>query len=229
VTDRGLAVVGTDTGVGKTVVTAALVAGLRERGHEARGVKPVQTGYPPDDDADVVAATAGTDDAATCLDRLEPPLAPRVAAEQEGRTLEYDRIRSACRRELAAAPIGVLEGVGGLRVPLAGDREVIDLVADCDVPALVVARSDLGTLNHTTLTVAALRCRDVPVAGVVCNEYAGASVAERTNPAELERLTDCPVCTVPPVDGDDDAAVARGVADHLSLAVFPPAIAAAWR
>ncbi|MEA5388661.1 dethiobiotin synthase [Haloarculaceae archaeon H-GB11] len=170
-TGPALAVVGTDTGVGKTVVTAGLTGWLREAGLDARAVKPVQTGHPPDDDAAVVARTCGTDDAATCGPRLEPPLAPRVAAEREGVALSYEELLSNCERALGDAEVGLLEGVGGLRVLLAGEQEVLDLVADLGVPALVVARSDLGTLNHTALSVAALRERDVPVCGIVLNEY----------------------------------------------------------
>ncbi|WP_246982417.1 dethiobiotin synthase [Halorientalis marina] len=215
------AVVGTDTGVGKTVVTAGLVARLREAGVDARGIKPAQTGYPPDDDAGFVADACGTDAAATCLHRLEPPLAPQVAAEQSGTTLDYDAILSACRAALDATAVGVVEGIGGLRVPLADDTEVIDLVADLDVPAVVVARSGLGTLNHTALTVDALRRRDVPVAGIVLNEYTGASVAERTNPAVLKRMTGVSVHELPERDLEEPSAAVELVQDHLPPSILP--------
>jgi len=215
------AVVGTDTGVGKTVVTAGLVGWLREAGVAARGIKPAQTGYPPDDDAGFVAAACGADDAATCLERLEPPLAPAVAADREGVDLSYEAIREGCERELADPPVGVVEGIGGLRVPLADDREVVDLVADLDVPALVVARSGLGTLNHTALTVEALERRDCRVPGVVLNEYEGATVAERTNPAVLREMTDRPVWTLPPLSIDDPREAVVGLREHLPVDVFP--------
>ncbi|EMA55033.1 dethiobiotin synthase [Halococcus salifodinae DSM 8989] len=116
-TRETFAVVGTDTGVGKTIVTSGLVGWLREEGVAARAVKPVQTGYPPDDDTEFVAEACGTDDAAICIERLEPPLAPRVAAEQVGAELSYAAIREGCERALAASEVGVLEGVGGVRVP----------------------------------------------------------------------------------------------------------------
>jgi len=215
------AVVGTDTGVGKTVVTAGLVGWLRAAGVDARAVKPAQTGYPPDDDAGFVAEACGTDDAATCLERLEPPLAPAVAADREGVDLSYDAIRDGCERELADASVGVVEGIGGLRVPLADGREVVDLVADLGVPAVVVARSGLGTLNHTALTVEALERRGCAVEGVVLDEYEGASVAERTNPDVLADMTDHPVWTLPPlaIDGPRDAVA--GVREQLPVDVFP--------
>jgi dethiobiotin synthetase len=211
----GFAVVGTDTGVGKTVVTAGLVGALRNDGVDARAIKPCQTGYPPDDDAGFVAEACGTEDAGTCLRRLEPPLAPAVAARRTGTPLSYDSILEDCRTALSETECGVVEGIGGLRVPLADGQEVIDLVADLGLPALVVARSGLGTLNHTTLTVEALRRRDVPVRGVVLNEYAGDSVAERTNPGVLESMNGCRIATVPPLDLSDPAAAVDAVEDHL--------------
>ena len=219
-----LAVVGTDTGVGKTVVTAGLTGWLREEGFDARAVKPAQTGYPPDDDAAYVAAACSDDDAAICLERLEPPLAPRVAAEREGVDLSYEAIREGCERALDAADVGIVEGIGGLRVPLAGEREVIDLVADLDCAAVLVARSGLGTLNHTALSVDALRRRGVDVRAVVLNQYEGASVAERTNPDEMERMTDVAVHTVPPLALDEPVDAVAGIREYLPATVLPAGV-----
>lgn len=213
-----IAIVGTDTGVGKTVVTAGLTRWLREEGIDARAIKPAQTGHPPDDDAGFVAEACDDDDAATCLRYLEPPLAPRVAAAETGETLTYESILADCRKAIDATPVALVEGIGGLRVPLADDEEVIDLVADCTPAAIVVTRSGLGTLNQTALSVEALQRRGVTVRGIVCNEYAGATVAERTNPAELERMTGRPVETVPPLSGSEPRTLAEGVRDALSPA-----------
>jgi dethiobiotin synthetase len=215
------AVVGTGTGVGKTVVTAGLVGRLREAGLDARAIKPCQTGYPPDDDAAYVADACGDENAATCLRRLEPALAPAVAAEQSDATVSYDGILSGCRDAIADAAVGVVEGIGGLRVPLADGREVVDLVADLELPTLVVARSGLGTLNHTTLTVEALRRRDVPVAGIVLNEYAGETTAERTNPDVLEEMTGLPVETIPPLSLAEPSDAVTGVREHLPDSFVP--------
>ncbi|MGN8213397.1 dethiobiotin synthase [Halococcus sp. PRR34] len=220
-TRETFAVVGTDTGVGKTIVTSGLVGWLREEGVAARAVKPVQTGYPPDDDTEFVAEACGTDDAAICIERLEPPLAPRVAAEQVGAELSYAAIREGCERALAASEVGVLEGVGGVRVPLADGREVIDLVADLGLRAVVVARSGLGTLNHTALTVDALAARGVETHAVVLNEYAGETIAERTNQAELECMTGVPVHTLPSFDLATPKDAVSGVREGLPADVFP--------
>ncbi|NHN41187.1 dethiobiotin synthase [Halorubellus sp. JP-L1] len=217
-----LAVVGTGTGVGKTVVTAGLTGWLRESGVDALAVKPCQTGHPPDDDAAFVRVACGDDDAAVCPRHLEPALAPRVAADREDVALSYEVVRDEAASALATADVGVLEGIGGVRVPLAGDAEVLDLVADLADVAVVVARSGLGTLNHTALTVDALHDADVPVTGVVLNDYAGDTVAERTNPRELERMTDLSVHALPALAVDDDpAAAVRGVREHLPATVVP--------
>lgn len=220
---RNFAVVGTDTGVGKTVVTAGLVGWLRNGGRDARAVKPCQTGYPPDDDAGYVADACDDSAGATCLRRLEPALAPAVAARQADETLRYGAILDGCREALAETEVGVVEGIGGLRVPLADGNEVVDLVADLAVPAVVVARSGLGTLNHTALTVEALRRRGVTVHGIVFNEYQAATVAERTNPGVLTTMTDCPVWTLPALDVDQPERVPPALAAELPASVFPSA------
>lgn len=216
------AVVGTDTGVGKTLVTAGLVGWLREAGVDARAVKPCQTGHPPDDDAGVVQAVCDDPAAATCLRHLEPPLAPAVAAAETDTSLDYDELLAGCVEALEAAAVGVVEGIGGLRVPLADGMEVLDLVADLDVPALVVARSGLGTLNHSALTVDALRSRGVRVHGVVLNEYEGANTAERTNPEVLAEMVEPPVWTLPSVPDPPEGAVGA-VREHLPAAAAPGA------
>jgi len=216
----GVFVVGTDTGVGKTVVTAGLTGWLRQRGRDAVGIKPCQTGHPPDDDAAFVAEACGDEAAATCGRRLEPALAPAVAAEVAGVDLSYEAIRQGVEDAMADADPPVVEGIGGLRVPLADGREVIDLVSDLGLPVLVVARSGLGTLNHTGLTVDALQARGVPVHGIVLNEYEGASVAERTNPEVLERMTDLPVWTVPSLDLSEPTVAVDGVSEALPESVL---------
>ncbi|MFC6976308.1 dethiobiotin synthase [Halomicroarcula sp. GCM10025709] len=212
---EALFVVGTDTGVGKTVLTAGVTGWLRRHGHDALAVKPCQTGYPPDDDAAVVAEACGTEAASTCLRRLEPALAPAVAADIADASLSYEAIESGVAEAVAGSETAVVEGIGGLRVPLADGREVLDLVADLGYPTLVVARSGLGTLNHTGLTVDALREHGVPVVGVVLNEYEGATTAARTNPDVLERMTDCPVWTLPPLDLADPTTAVDAVGDSL--------------
>lgn len=211
-----VSIIGTDTGVGKTIITAAVVGALREAGCDIRAVKPVQTGYPPDDDAAVIGSVCGDSEAATCLRYLEAPLAPAVAADRAGVDLSYVTLRQETADALEETDVGIVEGIGGLRVPLADGREVVDLVADLGCAAVVVARSGLGTLNHTALTLEALSRRDVPVLAVVLNEYEDATTAERSNPDVLRSMTDAPVLTMPTVDHTDLVATAR---EQLALII----------
>ncbi|AFZ73384.1 dethiobiotin synthase [Natronobacterium gregoryi] len=220
----GVFVAGTGTGVGKTVVTAGLTGWLRSEGVAAHAIKPAQTGAPEDDDAGTVADVCDEPTASTCLRRLEPPLAPRVAASVTDESLSYDDIVAGCRSLAADETVTIVEGIGGVRVPLADGYEVLDLAADLGFPAIVVARSGLGTLNHTALTVAALENRGLSVAGIVLNEYEGETLAERTNPAELERMTATRVATVPPLEVDDGGAVVDGVRQNVPSSLLPVAL-----
>ena len=163
---RGLFVTGTDTGVGKTVVSAAL---LLRYGQESplRYWKPIQTGAPPDDDtAEVRRLAAGA--GAGVIDggvRLPDPVSPHLAAARAGQTIELD--------PLVARPASepdvrwIIEGAGGLLVPINRFALMADLVGRLGLAVVVVARSTLGTINHTLLTLEALRARSLAVAGVV--------------------------------------------------------------
>ena len=151
---KGVFVVGTDTGIGKTTWCRSLCA----RHPEAVYWKPVQTGCPPDDDTATVGAARSLPGV-----RLRAPLSPHLAAALEGRTLSL---------ELLLAPLGgfdgtlVAEGAGGLLVPLAPGLLQVDLVAAVGLPVVVVAFDRLGTINHTLLTLEALRRRGIAVRGV---------------------------------------------------------------
>ncbi|WP_330632068.1 dethiobiotin synthase [Halocatena halophila] len=197
-----VAVLGTDTGVGKTIITAGLVGALRREGYDARAVKPAQTGYPPDDDAGTVAKICNESTAAHCCRYLDEPLAPAIAADRSDRQLSFDALFADVTDALDSAAIGVLEGVGGVRVPVTAESELLDLVSALECPAIVVSRPALGTLNHTALTVEALQRRAIPVLGVVLNQFTGDTVAERTNPDALGSMIECPISTFPSVEQD---------------------------
>jgi dethiobiotin synthase len=161
---HGLFVTGTDTNIGKTVLAAALM-------HRYRGVtqvrywKPVQTGSPEDDDTAVARELGGCTDA-EILDkgiRLPRPLSPHLAAELSGMTIDM----AAMIDMMPACKGCIVEGAGGVLVPLNQRELMIDLIRALDIVAVVMARSALGTINHTLLTLEALRSRNIPVAGVV--------------------------------------------------------------
>lgn len=212
--DRGVFVVGTDTDIGKTVVAGGVVRALRRRGVDARPHKPVESGGR--DDAFFLADAADSSPDKVCPAFLDEPLAPKVAAERAGRELDEDAIRPPRDGYV------VSEGVGGLRVPLTPDLSLADLVADASLPAVVVARPSLGTLNHTALTIDALRQRDVPVLGVVINRFPDSpDVAERTNPSEIERVNDVPTRRLPELDDVTPEDAADAVEDAGVLGLLP--------
>jgi dethiobiotin synthetase len=199
---RDLLVTGTDTGVGKTMIAAALVTALRARGLRALGFKPAETGVGPDGrtDSDVLAHASGEQNAlALPLLRLSEPLAPAVAAERAGITLDPDDIEDRIRRLRQAGYALVVEGSGGVMVPLSWDYTVLDLAQACDLDAVVVARAGLGTLNHVAMTVMMLRSHQIPIRGIVLNGRSAApDLAESTNPASLSRmLRDLRILEVP--------------------------------
>jgi dethiobiotin synthetase len=214
-----LVVTGTDTGVGKTVVTAALVVAARRHGSVVV-VKPVQTGLADDDvepaDLDEVRRLAGEVDVVELV-RLPDPLAPDSAARLRGTTIPSVSEHTSLVRELSARYDTVLvEGAGGLLVRLdTSGGTLLDLAAelatDLDVRVLVVVRAGLGTLNHTELTVAALRARGLEPAGLVIGSWpAEPGLAEECNRDDLARVTGVPlVGALPAGAGSLDAAQFR--------------------
>lgn len=204
---EGVFVVGTDTEIGKTVIAGGIARALCDNGEDVRAVKPVESGGR--DDACFHAEATGVDPDDVCPYFLDEPLSPNVAARRSGTTLDYEKMLSTTRQD----GYTVVEGVGGLRVPItqSGD-ELVDLVEDAALPTVVVARPSLGTLNHTALTVEALRSRDVPVVGVVLNRFPDEpGVAESTNPDEVERMNNVPVRKVPELDGPTPELAAEAV------------------
>jgi dethiobiotin synthetase len=180
-------VTGTDTGVGKTYVTAALAAACLASGRRVAVLKAVQTG--DDDDAAWIAARVPGIAVGTAL-RYGAATAPSVAARLEDAPEPSLEPILAAARELRASSDGLLvEGSGGLLVPL-NDRETFaDLALALGLPLVIVARPGLGTLNHTALTVAVAHSLGLAVAGViVCGTSAEPDVAERTNLIELRRI-----------------------------------------
>jgi dethiobiotin synthase len=179
---RGVFVTGTDTGVGKTWIAGGLVRRLRAAGVDAVPMKPVQTGARLDGtgrlaapDLDEVLAAAGLaiaegleDDHAPYL--FEPACSPHLAARLAGRIIELERIEAAAARLCAHHAAVVVEGAGGVLVPLGPASTMLDLAARLALPAVVVARAGVGTLNHVLLTLDALRRAGVAIAGVVLNE-----------------------------------------------------------
>lgn len=163
----GVFVTGTDTHVGKTVVSAALLCRYR-RDAALRYWKPVQTGIEQDDDTADVRRLAACADREILTEgvRLPAPLSPHLAAKLGGSTIDLDRLMAVIEAQ-PPTDRWIVEGAGGVLVPLNGSDLMIDLMVRLGFAAVVVARSGLGTINHTLLTLQALGSRAVRVAGVV--------------------------------------------------------------
>ena len=192
--------------MGKSVVAAALCAALVERGDSVTAFKPVVTGvdeppgeWPPDDELLARAAGRGQSPEQVAPYRFGPPLSPHYAAELAGETIEPARL-VAVARATGDGPL-IAEGVGGLLVPITPGYLVRDLAIELGLPVVIAARTGLGTINHTLLTIEAARAAGLTVVGVVMTPWPAApEPIELSNRATVERLGGAPVSGLPPTD-----------------------------
>ena len=163
----GLFVTGTDTDVGKTVVSAALLHRFRRISRLCYW-KPVQTGFPEDDDTATVERLGLCSSRELCKEglRLPRPLSPHLSAGYSGTEIYLKTLLGPFTADTTAHS-WIVEGAGGVMVPLNASQFMVDMIAALRLPALIVARSRLGTINHTLLSLSVLRARFIPVAGVV--------------------------------------------------------------
>jgi dethiobiotin synthetase len=207
---KGYFITGTDTGVGKTIVTAALAVVLREMGRDVGVMKPVASGCVRrreglvSEDAELLAQAANVSEPLPEIApiRLAESLAPTVAAARAGLPIDLAEMWAAWRRIRAAHELVLVEGIGGILCPVTPEQSVADLAKKFGLPLLVVARSGLGTINHTALTVEAARRRGLEVAGIIINRYHHEStdLAEMTNPDEIQRVTGAAILGLVPDD-----------------------------
>jgi dethiobiotin synthetase len=215
---RGCFVTGTDTGVGKTVVAAAIVASLRAGGVRAAAFKPVVTGLDEPEpghpaDHELLGAAAGIAPGAVAPLRFGPAVSPHLAAELAGTAIEPRALVAAAEDAAAATDALVVEGVGGLLVPLAPDWTVRDLAAVLGLPLVVAARPGLGTISHTLLTVEAARAGGLDVRAVVLTPWpAKPATMQRSNRATIARMADVEVATLARVGTGVDELAAAGAA-----------------
>jgi dethiobiotin synthetase len=226
----GLLVTGTDTGVGKTLVAGAIADWFRRRGRRVAVCKPCATGCVHrregwvSEDAEFLAHCADTPHPLemVCPQRYAEPLAPAVAAERAKTPLDWSAIDRAIQTMSRDADVMIVEGIGGIMTPMDARHTFLDVAAWLGLPAIIVARAGLGTINHTLLTCSALRQREISIAGVVINRYPPETpaAAEETNPRAIERWGKVPVpCLVPEFTGPlgtqipADVAAAIGAVD----------------
>lgn len=206
---RCLFITGTGTDVGKTIATGALLHALRFRGIRAAGMKPVQTGAlcvdgywrAPDLDLHLDAMGESVDDAdyeRMAPYRYEPACSPHLAGRMAGRYPELHRILDCAEGLLERYDALLVEGAGGILAPLDEARLMIDLAVALDCPAIVVASTGLGTINHSLLTLRELRRAGAPVTGLVFNEQQPGEPdwIARDNPETIAQLGGAPVLGV---------------------------------
>ncbi len=245
----GLIVTGTDTGVGKTVVAALLASCMLRRGFDVGVMKPLSSGC-NDADGKLVSPDAlflreklGLDDPLELINpiRYREPLAPAMAARLEGREVDLELLQSAYESLRERHELLLVEGIGGLLVPLKDDFTFLDLARRWNLPVIVVARPGLGTINHTALTVRCARSDGLRVVGFVfnaCEPLKGDS-AEQTNPSCVENFCGVPFWGTIPYAGESigedevwsrlcdeaDKILASGITTFLKDTVLQPGFA----
>jgi len=215
---RGCLITGTDTGVGKSVLTAALLAALAAAGEPVRAYKPIITGadepaapWPPDDE--LLALAAGRPVAEVVTLRLGPAVSPHLALALDGRSVRPAALCDAARLLGGEGPL-VVEGVGGLLVPLTDDYSVCDFAVELGLPVIVAARPGLGTINHTLLTLAVARAAGLEVRAVVLTPWpADPDAMLRSNRETIARRGAVAVHTLPPIAAPRRALLADAAAE----------------
>jgi len=208
---KGIFITGTDTGVGKTCIGAALARLLKNRGVNVGVMKPIESGvadiHQLGEDGALLAWAAGSNDPAEQITpyRLQHPVAPAVAASKEQVRIIPGLLREAFDTLAARHDFMIVEGAGGLMTPLAGGHLVADLARSLQLPLLLVAGLKLGTLNHTLLTLTAAATHDLNVAGYILNGMPEApGLAEESAPHTMASLTAADLLAVTPQIDDND-------------------------
>jgi dethiobiotin synthetase len=216
---KKLFVTGTDTGVGKTMVSCALLAAFSRRGLTVAAMKPCETG--DGDDAERLIAASGRPLPFSEVSpfRFPLPASPEVAARAAGGRVELSTIERCYRALFSDADFMLVEGAGGLLVPLGPDGDMADLARALELPLLVVARPSLGTVNHTLLTLEAGRRRGLAIAGVIFSRtQPPAGPDEPTNPEAIATHGRTEIFgTLPRLESSDPAALAEAAEEHLAL------------
>jgi dethiobiotin synthetase len=231
---KGFFITGTDTGVGKTIITAALILQMKKMGLKVCGMKPVETGCLQKKD---VSTADGSDlipldgtfltEVAACDEpsylispqRYSHPLAPLAAGRIEGREVNFEKIRNSVRVLFSKYEFLVMEGIGGLLVPVSSGFFALDFAREFNLPLIIVARAGLGTINHTLLTVSHARKEGLGVAGIAINYTSPAegTLAEKTNPGILGELAGVPIIGTFPYLGNVTREAIEEAAGNLDM------------
>ena len=206
----GLFVTGTDTGVGKTLIAGAIARILTSKGLKVGVFKPIATGCKRTWDGLVGSDSwflASCANSNLSLSTITPigyrtPAAPIVSAAREDRPIDFDRIAAAYKDICQNSNIVIVEGIGGVRVPLTEEFDLLDLAVEFALPAVIVARPNLGTINHTLMTIDCVRAAELKIAGIIVNGYNAveSTVAEDTAAETIAKCSSADVLAVVPFD-----------------------------
>jgi len=221
---KGLFITGTDTGVGKTYVAAGIAKALRSAKIDVGVMKPAETGCRPRSgkliprDAEALIRAAAVRDSLSLVNpyRFQAPVAPSVAAEIDRKTIDPGKILQSFKTLSQKHRFMIVEGAGGIMVPLAKGYLFLDLAEAMDLPVVIVARPGLGTINHTLLTIEALRGRGIAISGIVINDGQGGrkGLAEVTSPAVIQNLSGVPIIGTIPYRHKSFVALVKNLREH---------------
>ena len=223
-------IAGTDTEIGKTLITATMLHALTKAGIRSAGMKPVAAGAElrdgvwHNDDADILAAEASVRLPQELMTPflLRQPTAPHIAAAQEQQTIELEHILTCYRQITGLADAVVVEGVGGFRVPLNDKQDTADLAQQFGLPVVLVVGLRLGCINHAMLTVEAIAARGLQLAGWAANTVDAAMLNSDANIAALKSRIPAPFLgRVPRIPELPIKALVKAAADHLDFSCLP--------
>ncbi len=225
---KGFFIVGTDTGVGKTIVAGAMIKALSFLGHHVGAMKPDESGCSREgevlvpSDGMFLRQTAHMDEPITLVTPccFESPLAPLAASEIDMKEVDLAEIRRAFKELSAKYSAMIVEGLGGLMVPIKKDHYLVNMASEFGLPLILVARPGLGTINHIMLSVDCALKEGREVAGLIINYSTppDGGLAEKTNPGLLARICPIPVISVfPYLSSPDEDSIAKAALKNLDL------------
>ena len=229
---KGFFITGTDTGVGKTVITAALIKAVKRLDLKVCGMKPIETGclkskFKVQDtllpsDGIFLKKISNVNDSLDLITpiRFKNPLAPLPASKKEGVSIDFQKIKKSFTELSKKYDVVIVEGIGGLLVPITKDYFVLDLVRDFGLPLIIVSRPGLGTINHTMLTVNYAIKEGLIVAGIIINysHPSEGTLAENTNPEVITQICPVPIIGIfPCLEDFENSTFERAAVKHLDL------------
>lgn len=188
-------ITGTDTNVGKTYVTELISKHLLGCGFDVSVMKPISTGLKKDNDAVHLKKALKLKDPISLINpvNLRLPLAPYTASKLLNKPINLKKIFTAFNKLKEKHKIVIVEGIGGVFVPIKKNYFVKDLIKDLNIPVIIIAKAGLGTINHTLLTIETLKKQNIKILGVIMNGYKGNDLSEKTNVGIIREITKLPI------------------------------------